>query len=139
MRFTSGPNKNQPLPEGVELRRMLEAEGVVVTPAPDPGLADRAQEIATAISRCDLFVVFGTSDYGVDTGNPMCSYQEFKFARCEGKPIAHIKMCDALRGGKGQAYVDMQLAGIIYKHVSEGLPAVCTWVLQSLGLRRQGS
>ena len=82
---------------------MLEDQGVVVTPALDPGLADRSAEIAEEVSRCDVFVVFGTPDYGVDTGNPMCSYREFKFASNEGKPIAHIKMCEALQGCQGRS------------------------------------
>lgn len=124
MRFTAGPNKNEPLPLGIEIRKLLEAVGVTVLPALDPGLADRAAKIAESIKMCDMFVMFGTEDYGVDTGNTMCSYEEFKYARGLKKKIAHIKMCDAFGDGKGQSFIEMGLEGNIYKLESEGPDAL---------------
>ena len=69
MRFPNG----QPLPLGNRIRAALEAKGFIVTPVLKPGSENRYDEISEAIARCDVFVVFGTEDYGVNTGNPMCS------------------------------------------------------------------
>ena len=43
--------------------------------------------------RCaDAFLVFGTADYGEDTGNPACTYHELKYARHKGKCIIPLRM-----------------------------------------------
>ena len=101
-------------------------------PAENPGLGDRAAEIAECIETCDVFVVFATSDYGVDTGNPMCSYKEFMWAAELKKKIAHIKMCEELGRGDKQAAVRMELVGKIYKHQNEGANALVAWILSEI-------
>ena len=132
MRFTSGSSKNEPLPLGIKIRKLLEAAGVNVMPAENPGLGDRAAEIADCIDTCDIFVVFATSDYGVDTGNPMCSYKEFMFAMQLKKKIAHIKMCEELGRGDKQAAVQMGLVGRIYQHENQGADALVAWILSEI-------
>jgi hypothetical protein len=122
MRFTCG----KPLPLGLEVRRQLEQMGVIVTPKLDPGLGDRKSEIATAISNCSVFVVFGTEDYGENTGNPMSSYYEFNFATESGKQIAHIKMCDTIKADT----VRMSLAVNIWQLESLGADELAKWIFE---------
>ena len=44
------------------------------------------------IERADTFLVFGTSDYGQDTGNPASTFYESKFAQNTKRRIILIKM-----------------------------------------------
>ena len=48
-------------------------------------------EIFDGIADCDTFLVFGTRDYGEDTGNPICSYKEISFAMKKRKTIALLR------------------------------------------------
>ena len=66
------------------------------------------KDIALGIDRCKLFVFFGQSHYGEDTGNPMSSHREFKMAAVMNKPMAWIKMGDDITSPE----VRMHLAGI---------------------------
>ena len=76
------------------VRAQLKARGIEVLPSESvtPRL-DRLEDIMSSIERCDAFLIFGTETYGVNTGNPMCSFNEFEKARDCGKTMAHIKMC----------------------------------------------
>ena len=44
-------------------------------------------EVFGWIAKCDAFLVFGTQDYGEDTGNQACTFYEYKFAFSKKKPI----------------------------------------------------
>ena len=74
------------------MRQMLEAMGITVYPSASPDGIDRMDDIAEGIDNCHAFVIFGTPNYGEDTGNPMCSFNEFKYAKAEGKTLAWINM-----------------------------------------------
>ena len=74
------------------VRRALEQRGVVVLPPESHGSLDHISDIFESIVHADLFVFFGTTSYGEDTGNPMCSYKEFTFAQQEKKLMAWIKV-----------------------------------------------
>eukprot|EP01051_Picozoa_sp_SAG22_P016647 SAG22_NODE_2392_length_2623_cov_5.797544_4_plen_82_part_00 len=42
---------------------------------------DISKEVFNSIKNAGAFLVFGTSDYGVDTGNPTCTAHELKYAQ----------------------------------------------------------
>jgi hypothetical protein len=112
------------------MRQQLEAQGVIVVPTASPDGIDRMDDIAEGVANCDAFVVFGTANYGENTGNPMCSFNEFNYAKAEGKTMAWINM----NGGKmefnelkGQATIMMGLQGVIYK-MWEQNDAMVQWV-----------
>ena len=97
---------------------MLEPLGIIVYPSASPDGIDRMDDIAEGVANCDVFVVFGTLNYGEDTGNPMCSFNEFNYAKAEGKTMAWLNMNDGKMGFdklKGQATIMMGLQGVIYK------------------------
>ena len=121
MRFPDG----KPLGLGAAIRSKLESAGIRVTPGLSPTSKSMYDEIADSIDDCDVFVVFGTEDYGIDTGNPMCSNKEFQFAKTEGKTIGHIKMCDKIR----TATIRMGLANYLYRDQSEGVDALADWII----------
>ena len=121
MRFPGG----KPLPLGLAIKKSLEDRDVHVTPALEPGPDNRFDEIAEKINECDVFVVFGTEDYGGETGNMMCSNREFQFAVGEGKSIAHIKMCEKIE----TAGIRMGLQNHIWKDQAEGADALATWII----------
>ena len=70
---------------------------------------------------------------GEDTGNPMCSYEEFKFAKQLKKPIAWLNM----NGGDPpeNPVVQMGLQGNIY-HVWSQDRATIDWVFEKLAATR---
>ena len=115
--------------EVIWLRAQLEARGVTVYPSASPGNLDRYSDIATGIKRADLFALLGQEHYGEDTGNPMCSYEEFKFAKALRKPMAWINM----NGGAPPAnpVVAMGLQGIIYQ-MWERDGAMVDWIVSKL-------
>jgi hypothetical protein len=115
--------------EVIWLRAQLEARGVTVYPSANPGNLDRQADIANGIKRADLFALLGQEHYGEDTGNPMCSYEEFKFAKALGKPMAWINM----NGGAPPAnpVVAMGLQGIVYK-MWEQEGAIVDWIASKL-------
>ena len=100
------------------MRQMLEALGIIVYPSKSPDGIDRMDDIAEGVANCDAFVVFGTPNYGEDTGNPKSSFNEFKYAKAEGKTMAWLNMNGGKMGFsklKGQATIMMGLQGVIYK------------------------
>ena len=115
--------------EVIWLRAQLEARGVTVYPSANPGNLDRQADIANGIKRADLFALLAQSHYGENTGNPMCSYEEFKFAKALGKPMAWINM----NGGAPPAnpVVAMGLQGIVYK-MWEQEGAIVDWIASKL-------
>ena len=52
---------------------------------------------------------------------------QFKFAKGKGKPIACIRY-DELGNDKGQAFVEMQLEGNIYKMANVGVDEIVKWL-----------
>ena len=114
-----------PLPLGIEIRKLLEDRGVEVAPTLDLAAHNRLDKIADGIDRCDVFVVFGTENYGENTGNPICSHEEFEFAKSESKSIAHIKMCPKFK----TANIRMRLMSTIWKDQSEGAETLCDWII----------
>jgi hypothetical protein len=53
---------------------------------------DIDQAVFGQIEACGTFVVFGSKNYGQDTGNPASTYNEAKFAQTNGKNIILIRM-----------------------------------------------
>ena len=104
----------------------LAARQVIVYPSREPGNLDRAKDIAEGIKACDIFAFFGQAHYGEDTGNPMCSYEEFKYAKKMQKPIAWINM----NGGEqpDNPVIQMGLQGCIYEMWHQD-DAVVIWLL----------
>jgi len=106
----------------------LVARQVIVYPSRDPGNLDRAKDIAEGIKACDIFAFFGQPHYGEDTGNPMCSFNEFKMATQKGKALGWINM----NGGDqpDEPVVQMQLGGVIYKMWEpEQVDAIVAWLV----------
>jgi len=76
------------------IRDALYARNIIVTPSLEGDrVPDRLKEIMASVKSCDVFVVFAKQEYGEDTGNPMCSFEECKFARRKKKKFAVINMC----------------------------------------------
>ena len=44
------------------------------------------------IELCDTFLVFGSAQYGENTGNQSCTYYEHKYVFGQGKRIVLIRM-----------------------------------------------
>jgi hypothetical protein len=111
------------------LRTQLEARGVTVYPSANPGNLDRQADIANGIKLADLFALLAQSHNGENTGNPMCSYEEFTFAKALGKPMAWINM----NGGAPppNPVVAMVLQGIVYK-MWEQEGAIVDWIVSKL-------
>jgi hypothetical protein len=124
-----GESEPGALKEMMYVRASLEARGVEVLPLEDPGNVDRQQDIFDSIDRCDLFIVFGTRTYGEDTGNPMCSYNEFTFAQAEHKAVAWIKMCDVIASPTIRA--GLSGSGAIYK-IWEETPAMIDFIANKI-------
>ena len=53
---------------------------------------DIDEEVFAGIESADTFLVFGTSDYGENTGNQACTYYEYKHAFSMKKRIILIRM-----------------------------------------------
>jgi hypothetical protein len=130
LRF-GGPGDAQA--EALPLRVALEARGFVVMPALDPLLVmDREKEIFTSIKKCDAFVVFANRHYGEDTGNPMCSFKECKFAIRKKKTFAVINMCVGDLD-IDEAPIDAILNERIWKPYSVGADALVEWISAKAG------
>eukprot|EP01047_Picozoa_sp_COSAG01_P083022 COSAG01_NODE_17200_length_1170_cov_12.417367_2_plen_369_part_01 len=80
-------------PEARQLQAVLDAEhGVTLfLLAAEPG-RDISDEIFAKIEEADTFLVFGTRNYGENTGNPASTYYEAKFAQNAQKRILLIQM-----------------------------------------------
>lgn len=80
------------MPEAVQLQRELAKVGLELTLVDMTAGGDIDATVFGGIERADTFVVFGTADYGEDTGNPACTYYESKFALSYGKRIILLRM-----------------------------------------------
>ena len=49
-------------------------------------------EVFEWIEHCNFFIIFGSAEYGEDTGNSACTYNEAKFAQGKGKTVILIRM-----------------------------------------------
>jgi len=88
MRFREGNS----LPEADILRaRLLERNYDLQIIEPMLG-EDINANVFPAIARCDAFLVFGTSDYGQDTGNPASTWHEYVTAKNLQRKIIPLRM-----------------------------------------------
>jgi len=88
LRFPNG----KPLPAAVILKAKLAELGVelrIVEVELGGNITDHVQ---CEIDACDVFLVFGTQDYGEDTGNDACTYCEANYARAQGKRFLLLRM-----------------------------------------------
>ena len=122
--------------EAAGLRALLTRRNIIVTPALDGSLAEaagvsRLDEIMNSVRQCDLFVIFATPEYGENTGNPMCSYEECVYARKKRKPFAVINMC----GGDldiMEPAIESVLMEKIWKPWSIGEAGIADWIASQL-------
>eukprot|EP01044_Picomonas_judraskeda_P008778 COSAG03_NODE_1025_length_4996_cov_2.971615_2_plen_274_part_00 len=49
-------------------------------------------EVFAWIEHCDYFIVFVSAEYGEDTGNSACTFNEAKYAQGKKKPVILIRM-----------------------------------------------
>ena len=96
------PEKKCADAEAQMLRVAFEEQGWEVVPKITATPSDDwHQHIVKSISRCDLFVVFGTDSYGEKTSSKMGTHYEFDQAYQSDvkKTIAHINMTEGARKG----------------------------------------
>ena len=126
LRF-AGPGDAQQ--EADLIRRKLEAMNIVVMPAEDPSrVADRQREIFNSIKICQAFVVFANPHYGEDTGNPMCSYNECKYASKQQCTFAVINLTGAVPLAINESAVDSILDGMIWRPWSSGVDNIVEFI-----------
>ena len=120
-------------PEAALIRAGLDEHDVVTTPHPDGSRPEvvgqtRLGEISESLRDCDVFVVFAKPEYGENTGNPMCSFDECIYAAAKGKMFAVINMGGGALDIK-EAAIDNILTGKIYKNWDIGVPALVEWIV----------
>ena len=120
-------------PEAALIRAGLDEHDVVTTPHPDGSRPEvvgqtRLGEISESLRDCDVFVVFAKPEYGENTGNPMCSFEECNYAADKGKTFAVINMGGGALDIK-EAAIDNILTGKIYKNWDIGVPALVEWIV----------
>ena len=83
-----------PIPE--EARQLFEAlraaAGVHLKIVDIKAGQDIDREVYEWIEHCSAFLVMGTKNYGEDTGNSACTYNEVKFAQAKKKNIILLRM-----------------------------------------------
>lgn len=77
MRFKGG----RVLPEARALQLQLELRNIKLHIVDMSAGGDIDTEVFSGIEFCDTFLVFGTAEYGEDTGNPASTFYESKFAQ----------------------------------------------------------
>eukprot|EP01048_Picozoa_sp_COSAG05_P019626 COSAG05_NODE_3123_length_2306_cov_1.765745_2_plen_599_part_00 len=70
----------------------LQAAGVYLKIVDMKAGQDIDKEVYEWIEHCHAFLVFGTKNYGEDTGNSACTYNEVKFAQAKKKNIILLRM-----------------------------------------------
>ena len=70
----------------------LQAAGVYLKIVDMRAGEDIDKEIYEWIEHCHAFLAFGTKNYGEDTGNSACTYNEVKFAQAKKKHIILLRM-----------------------------------------------
>ena len=88
MRYRNG----RVLKEATLLKRELEQQGFKLYIIDMRSGEDIDAKVFSAIEHCDTFLVFGTHDYGEDTGNSASTYEESKYAKNKGKRIILLRM-----------------------------------------------
>eukprot|EP01052_Picozoa_sp_SAG31_P041598 SAG31_NODE_6350_length_2052_cov_1.145929_1_plen_578_part_01 len=82
-----------PVPhEATQLQQALAKMGITLHIVRAQAGQDITDEVFEWIEHADTFLVFGTKDYGEDTGNPASSYAEAKYAQHQGKRVILIRM-----------------------------------------------
>jgi hypothetical protein len=66
---------------------------------------DLAGDVARAVDACELFVVLGTENYGVQGESSFSTRQELQLAVDRRKPIFLIKRCDEFADPLTQMYL----------------------------------
>ena len=74
------------------LKDALEAVGLTLKIIDMEAGGDIDKEVFRWIEACDTFLVFGSTNYGEDTGNQACTYYEYKHAFAMKKKIILIRM-----------------------------------------------
>jgi len=87
MRYRNG----HVLKEATLLKRELQQQGFKLYIIDMRSGEDIDKNVFSTIEHCDTFLVFGTHDYGEDTGNSASTYEEYKYAKNKGKRI--IPLC----------------------------------------------
>jgi protein-L-isoaspartate O-methyltransferase len=80
------------MPEALQLQSELRSVGLDLTLVDMTAGGDIDTNVFGGIEKADTFVVFGTADYGQNTGNPACTYYESKFALTNRKRIILLRM-----------------------------------------------
>ena len=70
----------------------LQAAGVHLKVVDMKAGQDIDKEVYEWIEHCHAFLAFGTKNYGEDTGNSACTYNEVKFAQAKKKNIILLRM-----------------------------------------------
>ena len=70
----------------------LQAAGVHLKVVDMRAGQDIDKEVYEWIEHCHAFLAFGTKNYGEDTGNSACTYNEVKFAQAKKKNIILLRM-----------------------------------------------
>ena len=79
-------------PEARLLFAALQAAGVHLKIVDMRAGQDIDKEVYEWIEHCRAFLAFGTKNYGEDTGNSACTYNEVKFAQAKRKNIILLRM-----------------------------------------------
>ena len=82
------------LREAVFLERELEKYGYKLHIIDMRAGGDIDEKVFSTIEHCNIFLVFGTRDYGENTGNSASTYRESKYAENKGKKIILLRMID---------------------------------------------
>jgi hypothetical protein len=81
------------VPEHVtELQEAMEPRDVTMKMVNMTAGGDIDTEVFEWIEHCNFFIIFGSAEYGQDTGNSACTYNEAKFAQGKGKCVILIRM-----------------------------------------------
>ena len=71
-------NKAGPAPQARELKAALAGRGVLLHIIDVSAGENIEDQVFMTMEACDALVVFGSRDYGQDTGNPASTYHEIK-------------------------------------------------------------
>eukprot|EP01051_Picozoa_sp_SAG22_P016549 SAG22_NODE_2357_length_2669_cov_2.804280_1_plen_715_part_00 len=91
-RVIFGSMRFPPPPEALRLKEALYRHGVELVIVDMTAGGDIDTSVFESIERADTFLIFGTSHYGEDTGNPASTFFESKYALDRNKRIILIRM-----------------------------------------------
>jgi hypothetical protein len=75
-----------------ELQAAMEPRDVTMKMVNMTAGGDIDAEVFEWIEHCDFFIIMGSEEYGENTGNSACTYNEAKFAQGKGKHVILIRM-----------------------------------------------